>query len=83
MASMGSKVLQIRAVEFAGKYNVPLRVLHSFQDGPGTLITLEDDAEMETPTICWYRIQPRRGKAHYPGCPRYARRCPPYTGPDW
>jgi aspartate kinase len=51
MASMGSRVLQIRAVEFAGKYNVPLRVLHSFQDGPGTLITLEDDEAMETPTI--------------------------------
>ena len=51
MASMGSKVLQIRAVEFAGKYNVPLRVLHSFQDGPGTLISLEEDAEMEKPTI--------------------------------
>lgn len=51
MASMGSKVLQIRAVEFAGKYNVPLRVLHSFKDGPGTLITTEDDSEMETPTI--------------------------------
>ncbi len=51
MASMGSKVLQIRSVEFAGKYNVPLRVLHSFQDGPGTLITLEDASLMETPTI--------------------------------
>jgi aspartate kinase len=51
MASMGSKVLQIRAVEFAGKYNVPLRVLHSFQEGPGTLITLEDPQDMETPTI--------------------------------
>ncbi len=51
MASMGSKVLQIRAVEFAGKYQVPLRVLHSFQDGPGTLITLEDVNQMETPTI--------------------------------
>ena len=51
MASMGSKVLQIRAVEFAGKYNVPLRVLHSFQDGPGTLITLEDEDAMETATI--------------------------------
>ena len=51
MASMGSKVLQIRAVEFAGKYNVPLRVLHSFEDGPGTLITLEEDSTMETPTI--------------------------------
>lgn len=51
MASMGSKVLQIRAVEFAGKYNVPLRVLHSFQEGPGTLITLEDQKTVETPTI--------------------------------
>ena len=35
MASQGSKVLQIRSVEFAGKYNVPLRVLSSFQEGPG------------------------------------------------
>lgn len=51
MASMGSRVLQIRAVEFAGKYNVPLRVLHSFKEGPGTLITLEDQTIMETPTI--------------------------------
>jgi len=50
MASLGSKVLQIRAVEFAGKYNVPLRVLSSFQDGPGTLITLEDN-EMEQAVI--------------------------------
>jgi len=43
MASLGSKVLQIRAVEFANKYRVPLRVLSSFVDGPGTLITEEDD----------------------------------------
>ena len=43
MASLGSKVLQIRAVEFAGKYNVPLRVLSSFKEGEGTLITFEDD----------------------------------------
>ncbi len=50
MASLGSKVLQIRAVEFAGKYNVPLRVLSSFEDGPGTLISLEED-EMEQPVI--------------------------------
>ncbi len=42
MASLGSKVLQIRAVEFAGKYNVPLRVMSSFEDGPGTLITTEE-----------------------------------------
>lgn len=51
MASLGSKVLQIRAVEFAGKYNVPLRVLHSFQDGPGTLISLEENNAMESPAI--------------------------------
>jgi aspartate kinase len=43
MASLGSKVLQIRAVEFAGKYNVPLRVLSSFEDGEGTLISFEED----------------------------------------
>ncbi len=44
MASLGSKVLQIRAVEFAGKYDVPLRVLSSFEDeGEGTLITLEEE----------------------------------------
>lgn len=43
MASSGSKVLQIRAVEFAGKYNVPLRVLSSFEEGEGTLIALEED----------------------------------------
>ncbi|TBU97302.1 aspartate kinase [Stutzerimonas kirkiae] len=51
MASLGSKVLQIRAVEFAGKYSVPLRVLHSFQEGPGTLITLDEEASMEQPII--------------------------------
>jgi aspartate kinase len=43
MASLGSKVLQIRAVEFAGKYNVPLRVLSSFEEGEGTLITFEEE----------------------------------------
>lgn len=43
MASLGSKVLQIRAVEFAGKYNVPLRVLSSFKPGEGTLITYDDE----------------------------------------
>lgn len=43
MASLGSKVLQIRAVEFAGKYNVPLRVLSSFKPGNGTLITYDDE----------------------------------------
>jgi aspartate kinase len=50
MASLGSKVLQIRAVEFAGKYKVPLRVLSSFEDGPGTLITTEEN-QMEQAKI--------------------------------
>ncbi len=43
MASLGSKVLQIRSVEFAGKYKVPLRVLSSFEEGEGTLISLEEE----------------------------------------
>lgn len=48
LASLGSKVLQIRSVEFAGKYKVPLRVLSSFEEGAGTLITLdEDESTME------------------------------------
>ena len=52
MASLGSKVLQIRSVEFAGKYKVKLRVLSSFQDeGEGTLITVEEDKQMEQPII--------------------------------
>ena len=52
MASLGSKVLQIRSVEFAGKYKVKLRVLSSFQDeGEGTLITVEEDKTMEQPII--------------------------------
>ena len=42
MASLGTKVLQIRSVEFASKYNVPLRVLSSFTEGGGTLITTEE-----------------------------------------
>ena len=50
MASLGSKVLQIRSVEFAGKYKVPLRVLSSFEEGPGTLISYEEN-EMEAPLI--------------------------------
>ena len=43
MASLGAKVLQIRSVEFASKYQVNLRVLSSFEDGPGTLITSEEN----------------------------------------
>jgi aspartate kinase len=56
MASLGSKVLQIRSVEFAGKYKVKLRVLSSLGDpgedeGPGTLITFEEGNPMEQPII--------------------------------
>lgn len=50
LSGAGAKVIQIRAVEFAGKYNVPLRVLSSFEPGPGTLITYEDK-NMEQPLI--------------------------------
>lgn len=54
LASLGAKVLQIRSVEFASKYNVPLRVLSSMKEGGGTLITTEDnikDSNMEKPLI--------------------------------
>ena len=53
MASLGSKVLQIRSVEFAGKYKVKLRVLSSFLDDPGegTLITFEENDKMEQAII--------------------------------
>ena len=55
MASLGSKVLQIRSVEFAGKYKVKLRVLSSFEEygqgGEGTLITVEDNTNMEQAII--------------------------------
>jgi aspartate kinase len=52
MASLGSKVLQIRSVEFAGKYKVRLRVLSSFEEeGEGTLITFEEDKDMEQAII--------------------------------
>jgi aspartate kinase len=47
LSSLGAKVLQIRAVEFAGKYKVPLRVLSSSKEGPGTLITYKDQDNME------------------------------------
>jgi aspartate kinase len=52
LASQGSKVLQIRSVEFAGKYKVKLRVLSSFEEeGDGTLITFEENDNMEQPII--------------------------------
>ena len=51
LASLGSKVLHARAVEFASKYQVPLRVLSTFVQGEGTLITKEDKLNMEQPII--------------------------------
>ena len=70
MASLGSKVLQIRAVEFAGKYNVPLRVLHSFKDGPGTLITMEDDKNMmENPVVSGIAFNRDEAKLTLKGVP--------------
>ena len=52
LASQGSKVLQIRSVEFAGKYKVKLRVLSSFEEGgEGTLVTVEETNKMEQPVI--------------------------------
>lgn len=50
LASLGSKVLHPRSVEFAGKYRVPLRVMSSFEEGPGTLITIEK-TNMEQPIV--------------------------------
>ncbi len=68
MASLGSKVLQIRAVEFAGKYNVPLRVLSSFEDGSGTLITFEEEG-MEQPVISGIAFQRDEAKLTVRGVP--------------
>ncbi|MDO3382175.1 aspartate kinase [Gilvimarinus algae] len=70
MASLGSKVLQIRSVEFAGKYNVPLRVLSSFKDGPGTLITLdEEDSTMEQPVVSGIAFNRDEAKITLAGIP--------------
>lgn len=70
MASLGSKVLQIRSVEFAGKYNVPLRVLHSFQDGPGTLITLDEELNtMEQPIVSGIAFNRDEAKVTLAGVP--------------
>ena len=69
MASLGSKVLQIRAVEFAGKYNVPLRVLSSFQEGGnGTLITYEE-ADVEQPIISGIAFNRDEAKLTVTGVP--------------
>jgi len=69
MASQGSKVLQIRSVEFAGKYQVPLRVLSSFADGPGTLITLDDEDDMEKPLVSGIAFNRDEAKLTVSGVP--------------
>lgn len=69
MASQGSKVLQIRSVEFAGKYQVPLRVLSSFEEGPGTLISLEGDDQMENPVVSGIAFNRDEAKITLKGVP--------------
>ncbi len=70
LASLGAKVLQTRSVEFAGKYKVPLRVLSSFEDGPGTLITYEDEGtSMEAPLISGIAFQRDEAKLTIRGIP--------------
>jgi len=69
LASLGAKILQIRSVEFAGKYKVPLRVLSSFEDDPGTLISLEDENEMEAPIISGIAFTRDEAKVTVSGVP--------------
>lgn len=68
MASLGAKVLQIRSVEFASKYKVALRVLSSFEDGPGTLITSEDN-KMEEAVISGVALNRDEAKITVLGVP--------------
>ena len=68
MASLGSKVLQIRSVSFAGRYNVPLRVLSSFEEGEGTLITYEDE-KMEQALISGIAFNKDEAKLTIMGVP--------------
>lgn len=68
LASLGAKVLQIRAVEFAGKYNVPVRVLSTFNEGPGTLITFEDSG-MEQALVSGIAFDRNQAKLTVVGIP--------------
>jgi len=69
LASLGTKVLQIRSVEFAGKYKVPLRVLSTFVEGAGTLISLEEDTDMEDPAIAGIAFERDEAKLTVAGVP--------------
>jgi len=68
LSSVGAKVLQIRSMEFASKYNVPVRVLSSFEDGPGTLVTSEGNI-MEQPLISGVAHNPDEAKLTVLGVP--------------
>ena len=70
LASLGSKVLQIRSVEFAGKYQVRLRVLSSLQDGgEGTLITFEEDESMEKAVVKGIAFDKNQARINVRGVP--------------
>jgi len=70
MASLGSKVLQIRSVEFAGKYKVKLRVLSSFEEeGEGTLITFEEDENMEKAVVSGIAFDRNEARINVKGVP--------------
>lgn len=68
LSSLGAKVLQIRSVEFAGRYNVPVRVLSSFKEGPGTLITYEEKA-VEQPMVTGIAFNRNEAKVSLLGVP--------------
>jgi aspartate kinase len=68
LASLGAQVMQIRAVEFAGKYNVPVRVLSTFKEGTGTLITFEGKG-MEQPIVSGIAFSRNEAKITLRGVP--------------
>lgn len=69
LSSLGAKVLQIRSVEFAGKYKVPLRVLSSSKEGPGTLITYDTNQKMEAYSVTGIAMSRNEAKIHLCGIP--------------
>ncbi|KTD21693.1 aspartate kinase [Legionella londiniensis] len=69
LSSLGAKVLQIRSVEFAGKYNIPLRVLSSSQEGPGTLITYQQKRHMESFSVTGIAFSRNEAKISLTGVP--------------
>lgn len=80
LASLGAKVLQIRSVEFASKYNVPLRVLSSFESEGGTLITAEAEG-MEDPLISGITFSRDEAKLTILGVPDKPGGCLSYSWP--